>query len=92
MATCPLAGECAFHTGTLSAPAQAVAEAERRFCDADYGKCARYVVSQAAGADSVPADLMPDMAGRAEMLIAEGETIRFKVDKKAGKGGKVKRS
>ena len=92
MATCPLTKECAYYSGKLTAPSDAVADAKKRFCNDNYEACARYKVVEAAGAESVPADLMPDMVSRAEVLISEGETIRFRVDRKNGKGGKVKRS
>ena len=36
----------------------------------------------------MPADLMPDMVSRAEVLIAEGETFRFRVPKGMGKQGR----
>jgi hypothetical protein len=43
----------------------------KTYCEAGHEKCARYMVAGTLGPQSVPLDLYPNMASRAEQLIAE---------------------
>lgn len=45
----------------------------KTYCDASNAKCARYMVAIALGGQAVPLDLYPNMASRAEQIIAEGK-------------------
>ncbi len=40
------------------------------YCQREYTKCARYIVSKALGSPQVPADLFPEESIRAERIVA----------------------
>ena len=42
----------------------------KNYCETNNAKCARYMVVTALGPQSVPLDLYPNMASRAEQIIA----------------------
>lgn len=43
----------------------------KTYCDVNNKKCARYMVATTVGPQAVPLDLYPNMASRAEQIIAE---------------------
>ena len=43
---------------------------KKNYCDGEYGKCARYQVSEAMGKEKVPSNLYPNQAERVGDILA----------------------
>jgi hypothetical protein len=73
MAMCDRFDNCKFFKGTVESDKGLGALYVKKFCDGENNSCARYIVATALGADSVPDDLYPNMADRANKIIEENK-------------------
>lgn len=72
MADCELIQGCIFFNDKmLNMPATAEL-LKKKYCKDAYGTCARFMVFKAMGRPSVPQDLFPQQADKAEEIIKVG--------------------
>jgi hypothetical protein len=69
MAKCELLPTCKFFNDELSAMPDMADHMKEKYCLASFDRCARFAVFTALGRGSVPGDLFPVEAQRAEQII-----------------------
>ena len=70
MTNCEKIAECMFFNDKLT-NMPAVADIIRKsFCHGDYTRCARYMVTEVFGIESIPSDLFPGNSVRAKIILA----------------------
>lgn len=62
---------CPFYNDKMPIDKGLGAVYRKTYCDISNKKCARYMVATTVGPAAVPLDLYPNMASRAEQIIAE---------------------
>ena len=68
---CEKLPNCPFYNDKMPIDKGLGAVYRKTYCDAGDKTCARYMVATSVGPQSVPLDLFPNMASRAEQIIAE---------------------
>ncbi len=68
---CEKLAACPFYNEKMPVDKGLGAVYRKTYCDVSNKKCARYMVAIALGAPAVPLDLYPNMASRAEQILAE---------------------
>ncbi|MBN2755314.1 MAG: hypothetical protein JXR81_10715 [Candidatus Goldbacteria bacterium] len=72
MADCECLEKCPFFNDKMvNLPATAEIY-KKKFCRGDFEGCARYIIFKKLGKEKVPADLLPNQADRAQVIIAQG--------------------
>jgi len=71
MEECEFITKCPFFKGDLSLAEEKVEETKKLYCSQNSLHCARYMVANALGKETVPGDLLPFEKNRAYMIIAE---------------------
>jgi hypothetical protein len=69
MEECPSIRGCPFFNDKLADRPATANMLKRAYCQSDYLRCARLMVSKALGSAAVPADLFPNMADRAHNIL-----------------------
>ena len=69
MASCELVEACIFFNDKMTNMPSTAAVIKKSYCEGDFGRCARYMVVQAKGRGTVPADLFPNQVDRAREII-----------------------
>lgn len=70
MANCDLMETCIFFNDRMSDMPTMANLYKKRYCQTDSSGCARFSVFEVLGRDQVPADLYPNDAERAAVLLA----------------------
>ena len=71
MAECKRLEGCAFFNDRMADKPGLSQMYKNNYCLKDSSKCARYIVAEAIGVSNVPLDLYPNMAKKAEEIIAK---------------------
>lgn len=69
--TCELKETCIFFNDKMQHMPSMATMYKERYCEKDFGGCARYVVFAAVGRENVPKDLYPNEIDRTASIIAE---------------------
>lgn len=69
MADCPCLPKCPFFNDQMASRPSTAEMMKRRYCKGDYSNCARWMVFQAVGKESIPSDLFPNQVDRVKTLI-----------------------
>lgn len=69
MADCELLGTCIFFNDKMATMPGITNLMKSRYCRGDNSQCARYMIFQRLGRDSVPGDLAPNDVERAKKII-----------------------
>jgi len=72
MTTCEFTETCIFFNELMADMPSSVNVYKQLYCEANFKLCARYMVKQAMGSDSVPLDLFPHQKDRVGKIIARG--------------------
>lgn len=76
MSTCEFIERCGYFNRSAEALPQVITEGyKNRFCRADKGKCARFLVGSMLGRDEIPDDLGPHEESRAVKILAHGGIV-----------------
>jgi hypothetical protein len=67
---CPVLSACPFFADRITNMPSTAELLKRRYCWADYERCARWAVRQKLGKETVPRDLFPHETARAEAIFA----------------------
>ena len=70
MADCEKIAECMFFNDKLTNMPAVVDIIRKSFCHGDYTRCARYMVTEIYGIESIPSDLFPGNSVRAKTILA----------------------
>lgn len=77
MADCECISTCPFFNGKMASNMPSVVDnMKARYCKGDSSGCARYMVFKAVGRGSVPTDLVPNQAARAQQIIAGKAAVK----------------
>jgi len=71
MNECEFIKTCPFFLGELAEKPVKTEEMKEKYCRNNNLNCARYMISQAAGPEKIPADLYPNEKDIAYQIIAE---------------------
>lgn len=63
---------CAFFNGRMANKPATAELMKKQYCRSDFKRCARYMVFEKLGGDSVPSHLFPNNVERAREIIAAG--------------------
>lgn len=75
MADCECIPGCPFFNGRMANAMPAIVEAMKlKYCQGSNQQCARHMVFRVRGKGSVPADLLPNHADRANQILAASAT------------------
>lgn len=72
MAMCEFTGTCIFFNELMADMPSSVDIYKQLYCENNFKSCARYMVKQALGNDSVPLDLFPHQKDRVGKIISRG--------------------
>ena len=64
--------QCEFFETCIFVETDKGASFKESYCNSNSLRCARYMITQALGADKVPEDLLPDEKAKAYAILAEG--------------------
>jgi len=70
MADCEMIARCIFFNDKMANMPSTANMLKKKYCQGDFGKCARYVVCKALGKEKVPSDLTPSQMDKAKLLLA----------------------
>jgi hypothetical protein len=70
MGACELRTSCFFFNKTADDRPQPADNVRDRYCNGEYGKCARFIISKSRGSDNVPDTLSPDCFNRPKCFCA----------------------
>jgi len=71
MSRCEFIIKCPFFLGELAEKPVKIEELKMKYCEENNLNCARYMIAQAVGSESMPADLYPHEKDIAYKVIAE---------------------
>ncbi len=70
MADCEKIAGCMFFNDKLTNMPAVVDTIRKSFCHGDYTRCARYMVTEIFGIESIPSDIFPGNSVRAKTILA----------------------
>ncbi|MDA3936564.1 MAG: hypothetical protein PF636_06840 [Actinomycetota bacterium] len=71
MESCELTEGCIFFNDKMTDMPSMANMYKKRYCHGDFAQCARFRVFSVHGRESVPADMFPNNAERAEEMVAD---------------------
>ena len=69
MKNCELIEKCIFFNDRMANMPSTAEIFKMKFCKGEFAECARHIVCDATGRDSVPADLFPNQSERARKIV-----------------------
>lgn len=69
MPDCECLSKCPFFNDKMADMPSTAGIYKKRYCQGDFGQCARYRVFRALGREAVPADLFPNQGKRADQIL-----------------------
>ncbi|MBP1909630.1 hypothetical protein [Methanolobus bombayensis] len=71
MSECDFIKGCIFFNDKMETKSNLASMYKRKYCQDNYGNCARYMVATTVGREKVPSDMFPNMRDKAEEIISE---------------------